>query len=441
MRYFRLGSFSLLFDLFYASLGPCAAAIYPFVPLVGCKDFVMVQLLHIDPDKFLIDTFRLGKKVYLTGFRPKHAISLWRGGTPVGLGVDAFFRSRGLRINHTTIATDSYIGISQKTEVTVKNLEHLVQVVCPEDGLLIIDDVYESGRTIEGVVKLLREKARANAPRDIMVAAIHEKPGRALYRELPVVSLGEIDDDVWIDYPHELADLVDSADPDDTRIRAKDPEVWRILHSPPTEPIELTPKGAYTYLSARELWLDSVRLGVNIALDTSFRPDFIIAIWPGGVSAGLPLHEVYKYFQAKGKNPAKTPDHISVNTFRTRLSYQSQVLGINYLSDHINKDDNLLIIDTTFRAGRHVNALVANLKEALRRNLDLDRIRVASVYYNPEDKSTWTVRPSIQKPDYYLKIVRNEIIYPQSVFKLPNPKQDLRTLNPKLWQVLFDTEE
>ena len=48
----------------------------------------MVQLLHVDPDEFLVDTFRLGKKIYLSGFRPKHAISLWRGGTPVGLGVD-----------------------------------------------------------------------------------------------------------------------------------------------------------------------------------------------------------------------------------------------------------------------------------------------------------------------------------------------------------------
>jgi len=398
----------------------------------------MVQLLHVDPDEFLVDTFRLGKKIYLSGFRPKHAISLWRGGTPVGLGVDAFYRSQGLRINHTTIATDSYVGISEQAEVTVKNLEHLVQVVCPEDGLLIIDDVYESGNTIRRVVELLRQKARANAPRDIVVGAVHNKPGRSSYHELPVIALREIADDIWIDYPHELADLVDASDPDDQRIREKDEEIWKILRGGPTPRTEVQPDGPYTYVSSREMLLDCVRLGVNIAHDQSYRPDFIVALWPGGVIAGLPLHEVYKYFQAKAGGGAKAPDHISVNTFPTRLSYRTQILGLHYLEDNINKDDNVLIVDTTFRAGRLVNAVVANLKEALRRNINHDRVRVASVYYNPDDRSTWTVRPDIRRPDYYLKTVRNEIIYPHSVHNLPNPHRDLAKLNPGLWKVLYE---
>jgi len=398
----------------------------------------MVQLLHIHPDSFLVDSFRLGKKVYLSGFRPKHAISLWRGGTPVGLGVDAFFRSRGLRINHTTIATDSYVGISQQAPVTVKNLEHLVQVVCPEDGLLIIDDVYESGNTIRRVVELLRQKARENAPKDIVVAAVHSKPGRSSYHELPVIALEEIADDVWIDYPHELADLVDPSDPEDRRIREKDEEIWRILRSGPSSRSEVERTGAYTYFSPREMLLDSVRLGVNIAHDRSFRPDFIIALWPGGVHAGLPIHEVYKYFQAKAGGVGKTPDHISVNTYPTRLSYRTQILGLHYLEDHINKDDNILIVDTTFRAGRLVNAVVASLKEALRRNLDLERVRVASIYFNPDDRSTWTVRPDIRRPDYFLRTVRNEVVYPHSIHNFPNPRKDLAQLNPSLWNVLYE---
>jgi len=44
--------------------------------------------------------------------------------------------------------------------------------------------------------------------------------------------------------------------------------------------------------------------------------------------------------------------------------------------DHIHKDDNVLIIDTTFRAGRLVNDVVGRLKEALRRNLSHGRVRV-----------------------------------------------------------------
>ena len=407
--------------------------------VVACASaLTMVRILHIDPNDLLVDSFRLGKKIYHSGFRPKHAISLWRGGTPVGLGVDAFFRSRGLRINHTTIATDSYIGISQRTEVTVKNLEHLIQVICPEDGLLIIDDVYESGNTIRRVVESIRHKARANAPRDIMVAAVFAKPGRYVYRELPVIAHAEIDDDTWIDFPHELADLVDPSDNDDRRIRQKDEDIWRILRDGPCPKSEIACNGPYTYVTPREMLLDSIRLGVNIAHDRTFVPNFIVALWPGGVSAGLPLHEVCKYFLAKEGAIGKAPDHISINTYPTRLSHRAQILGLDYLEDHINKDDNILIVDTTFRAGRMVNAVVARLKETLRRNLDPDRVRVASVYYNPNDRSTWTVRPDIQRPDYYLKTVTNEIVYPQSFHKLPDPHRDLARLNPALWQALFE---
>ncbi len=397
----------------------------------------MLKFLHVDPDEFLVDSFRLGRKVYLSGLRPKHVISIWRGGTPVGLGVDAFFRSRGVHVNHTTIGTASYVGIAKQQEVMVKNLEHLVQVVCPEDALLIIDDVYESGNTIRQVVELLRKHARANAPRQIVVAAVHMKPERAAYTELPVIALKEVAKDVWIDYPHELADLVDPSDPEDSLIRRKGEDIWSALRGGPSEPQELEVPGDYHYVSARDLFLDCVRLGVNVAQDTSFRPDFLIALWPGGVLSGLPVHEVYKYSLLKSGSAERAPDHISVNTSPSRTSYRSNIIGIQYLEDHINSDDNILIIDTTFRAGRLVNDVVIRLKEALRRNLNHKRIRVASVYYNPDDRSTWTVRPDIKKPDYYLKLIRKEVIYPASIHKLPDPHRDLRTLNPALWEVLY----
>ena len=397
----------------------------------------MTKLLHINADEFLVDSFRLGREVYLKGFRPRHAISIWRGGTPVGLGVDAFFRSRGVLINHTTIATDSYVGIAEQAEVTVKNLEHLVQIVCAEDSLLIIDDVYESGNTIRGIVELLRSRARANTPQEIVVATVHEKPERRAYSGLPVISLKKVEKDVWIDYPHELADLVDPEDPEDLRIKEKDAEIWSILRGGPTAPTKVDVPGDHLYIKSRELLLDCIRLGVNISHDLTYRPDFIIALWPGGMISGLPVHEVYKYFMRKQGSTDKPPDHISVNTVPTRLSYRHQIIGLHYLEDHINKDDNILIIDTTFRAGRLVNDVVIRLKEALRRNLSHNRIRVASVYYNPEDRSTWTVRPDIIRPDYYLKEICKEVIYPASVHKLPNPHHDLRQLDPALWSVLY----
>jgi len=397
----------------------------------------MPELLHVDPDEFLIDTFALGRKLYETGFRPKHAISIWRGGTPVGLGVDAYFRSRGLRINHTTIATESYSGIQERGGVTVKGLDHLIKRVCPEDGLLLIDDVYESGRTIERIVQTIRERARANAPEKIVVGTVHSKPERHEYSGVPIVSVREIEGSVWIDYPHELADLANPDDPEDSLIRAKDEEIWGIVRADRFEPTVDDSPGPSRYVTARQLLLEALRLGVNIAGDDEFYPNFLIALWPGGISAGLPVHEVFKYKLKKRGDDRPAPDHVSLNTTETHLSYRTNIIGMRYLEERIRRRDNVLIVDTTFRSGRVFSDVLVKLKEALRRNLAHDRVRMASIYFNPNDRSTWTVKPLLDRPHYYLREVGHDVIYPQSVHKLDDPRRELAELAPRLHDVLY----
>ena len=396
----------------------------------------MDRFLHITPDAFLLDSFRLGSKVFETGFRPKHAISIWRGGTPVGLGVDGFFRTRGVFLNHTTIATESYTGVREQGEVAVKGLEHLTEVVCREDGLLIVDDVLETGRTVHRILEILRESAGANTPEDIRVATVHRKPDRVEFEDVPSIHLQDLPGDVWIDYPHELSDLVDAGDPEDGRIRHKDEAIWRLLRKDRLEPEIVTCKEPALVLTPRDLLMDSFKLGLTLIRDESFRPDFLVALWPGGVSSGLPVHEVYKYAWKKdlGIHP---PDHISLSTARTRSSYRSDIIGIKYLVEHIRKDHNLLIVDTTFRSGQVVNDVLMKLKEALRRNLTMERVRVAAVYFNPDDRSTWTVPRAMSRPHYYVKQVDREVIYPQSVHKLPRPEIELKQRNPELHEILY----
>lgn len=399
----------------------------------------MVDLLHIHPLDFLHDSFRLGRAVYRTGFRPKHVVSIWRGGTPVGLGVDAYFRTQGLFPHHTTIATESYTGIAEQTEVAVKGLEHLIEVVCREDGLLIVDDVLDTGHTIERILHVLRERARDNTPEQIRIATVHRKPERNRFQGAPVISLKDLPADTWIVYPHELADLVRSEDPGEEAIQQKDPDLHDLLHGRASRPAPVVSEGELV-LTPRDLLLDSIQLGRRLIEDESFRPDFLVALWPGGVQTGLPVHEVYKYYQRKGV-VAKVPDHISLNSLRTRTSFHSDIVGIHYLVDRIRKEDNVLLIDTTFRSGALVNDALLRLKEGLRRNLSLERVRVAAVYYNPSDSATWTVPRAVRRPHYSLHEVSGEVIYPQSVFKLRSPRAHLRRHDPVLHGILYGDDE
>ena len=395
----------------------------------------MVQLLHIDPDELVIDSFRLGKRVFDSGFRPKHVISVWRGGTPIGLGVDAYFRFQGQRVHHTSIATQSYHGIGVQTDVVVKGLEHLTRSVCPEDGLLIIDDVYESGETIRGIVDGLRRRARRNTPVDIRVATVHRKKERHTFTDLPLIYLHDIPGDVWIDYPHELADLVDPDDPDDSRIKAKSPRVWDILHGKDTH-VPSPVSGSCRYLPARELLLDSFRLGVKM-VHSGYKPDFLVALWPGGVWAGLGIHEVYKYFAKKRGETGAEPDHVPVNTTRTHLSYRTHVIGLDYLAEHVEHDSSVLLVDTVFRSGRTHSDLADSLKELMRRNLSSSGMKVASVYYTPSEERTWTRRPFKARPDFYLRQIPEQLIYPHAPYNFIRPREQLTQHAPALAKLLF----
>lgn len=396
----------------------------------------MVEILHVEADELLVDAFRLGRKVYETGFRPKHAISIWRGGTPIGQGVDAYFRFQGLRMHHTAIATSSYEGIGEQGDVVVKGLEHLTRSVCPEDGLLIIDDVYETGRTIEKVVETLRKSARRNCPRDIRVAVVHHKLRGDQYQGLPVISVKDIPGDVWIDYPHELSDLLQPDFPDEPRVRSKSQAIHDILHTESFPHEELTGEGPHHYVSANQLLHDCMKLGVNIA-NSGYRPDFLVALWPGGVQTGLCIHEVFKYFAKKEGRESSVPDHIAINTTSTHLSYKTNILGLDYLIDRLEHDHEVLIVDTVFRSGRMASDVVNTLKEALRRNLDISKIRLASVYWNPDDQSTWTVRPFRVEPDYYLKKGEKFVVYPHNPYRFTNPREALAEYHPELASVLF----
>ena len=269
------------------------------------------------------------------------------------------------------------------------------------------------------------------------MATVHRKPERAVFDALPSITLHDIGADVWIDYPHELAELVDADRPEDPRIREKNEALWEILHGPPPERGKMPePEEGFWVPSATDLLLDSARLGRMLVDDESFRPDFLVALWPGGIDSGLPVHEVYKW-AAKKREGLRPPDHISLTTRRTRTSYRSESIGIHYLVERIERHHQVLIVDTTFRSGQVVNDTLMRLKEALRRNLSLDRVRVASVYHNPEDTSTWTVPRVVEAPHYWVRQVGHEVVYPHSIHKLPDPGRELTTRNPELARIVF----
>ena len=140
----------------------------------------MTTKTYLDPQSLLDDSFRLGAKILNDGFKPTYIIAIWRGGTPVGVAVQEFLAYYGVKTDHIAIRTSSYsAGIDgRKKEVLIHGVDYLVKNITHQDKLLIVDDVYDTGHTIQAVIAELKKKCRQNTPEDIRVAVPYFKPTR-----------------------------------------------------------------------------------------------------------------------------------------------------------------------------------------------------------------------------------------------------------------------
>lgn len=150
----------------------------------------------------LEDSFRLGVKILESGFEPTLIIAIWRGGTPVGVAVQEILRYCGVEADHIAIRTSSYESVDRRSGVSVHGLNYIIKKVCHDDRLLIVDDVFDTGNTFAAVLAELKERARANTPEDIRIAAPWFKPSRNETDLIPDYYLHETSE--WLVFPHEL---------------------------------------------------------------------------------------------------------------------------------------------------------------------------------------------------------------------------------------------
>ena len=162
---------------------------------------------YLSANQLLNDSFRLGTQIVNSGFQPTFIVAIWRGGAPVGIAVQEILAYAGIDTDNIAIRTSSYKhGIDQqKGSVQVYGLSYLVKRLTHEDRLLIVDDVFDTGRTIAAVIDRLQVLLRQNIPTDIRVATPYYKPSRRQVDLTPDYYLYENDE--WLVYPYEIHGL------------------------------------------------------------------------------------------------------------------------------------------------------------------------------------------------------------------------------------------
>ncbi len=170
-----------------------------------------MEKLYGQEEDMLLDAYRLGVKIFNSGFRPSFIVGIWRGGSSVGIIVQECLQHLGIETDHISIRT-SYRGLSSYKQmlenadaIRVHGTRYLLENLNAEDGLLIVDDVFNSGRNIKAVIDRLSYRTKRNMPRDVRVAVPWYKPANNKTGRVPDYYLHETDK--WLVLPWELNGL------------------------------------------------------------------------------------------------------------------------------------------------------------------------------------------------------------------------------------------
>jgi uncharacterized protein len=162
----------------------------------------------IAADDLLRDSFQLAANIYEADFEPDFLVGLWRGGSAVGIAVQEGLDYFGTKTDHIAIRT-SYTGapgysqmVDKAEAIRVHGMQYLLENLSAHHSLLIVDDVYSTGSSVNAVIKQLARKTRRNLPQDIRIATVWYRPTEKTLRT-PDYFVHETDD--WLVLPYELS--------------------------------------------------------------------------------------------------------------------------------------------------------------------------------------------------------------------------------------------
>ena len=162
----------------------------------------------IAADDLLRDSFQLAANIFEAGFKPDFLVGLWRGGSAVGIAVQEGLDYFGVKTDHIAIRTSytgarSYSQMVDKAEsIRVHGLQYLLENLCAHHSMLIVDDVYSTGSSVNAVVNQLARKTRRNLPHDIRIGSVWYRPSEKTLR-IPDYYVHETSD--WLVLPYELS--------------------------------------------------------------------------------------------------------------------------------------------------------------------------------------------------------------------------------------------
>lgn len=184
------------------------------------------------------NAIRLARRIHGDDFVPDVIYVSLRGGAYLGNVLSEYFkvvRRGGRPVFYAAVVARSYTDIHQHDRVMVDGWTYSPEYLRSGDKVLLVDDIFDSGRTINHLVEIILTKG---IPRRDIRIAVHDYKIRTFQEEdLPIHPdyycrkhvIQRPDEDTWIHYlSHELVGLADNEIDEQY---ADDEEVRQILKS------------------------------------------------------------------------------------------------------------------------------------------------------------------------------------------------------------------
>jgi len=166
---------------------------------------------YIDAQELMEDSVRLAVKILKSGYRPDFIVGVWRGGSTVGIYVQECLQYLGVETDHIAIRTsyqgrdDYFRQLEQGSEIRVHGLQYLFENLNADNALLIVDDVYSTGRNAHAVIERLQQKGRRNMAKEVRIAAPYYRVSTRNSATAPDFFLQQTSD--WLVLPYELTGI------------------------------------------------------------------------------------------------------------------------------------------------------------------------------------------------------------------------------------------
>jgi hypothetical protein len=174
------------------------------------KDFV-------EYDQVRNNSLKMAYRIHHDGFIPDVIYVLLRGGAYIGNVVSEYFKiiRKGERpVFYAAVVARSYTDIHERSRVMIDGWTYRPEYLRNGDRILLVDDIYDSGRTMNHLAEVIMNHG---IPREDLKIAVHDykvfpNSGENMpfqpdyYCRKHVVNSPE--EDVWIHYKsHELVGL------------------------------------------------------------------------------------------------------------------------------------------------------------------------------------------------------------------------------------------